>query len=145
MDQRIRAGSGCDRGGDALAAGGIHGHDLEGARLGSGYVAQHVLGGLRPDLGQEGVGCCARVVDPVGGDRDARVLRVVARVHRTREAESLKKLGVVDLISPEYQASIEFLVRVLAASGWGQADIERALAVARQDKAIVEFSSDQEE
>jgi len=72
-------------------------------------------------------------------------LRIVARVHRTREAESLKKLGVVDLISPEYQASIEFLVRVFAASGWGQADVERALAVARQGKAIVEFSSDEEE
>jgi len=72
-------------------------------------------------------------------------LKIVARVHRAREAELLKNLGVVELISPEYEASLEFLAKVLAASGWKEADIKRALAVVRRDQRIIEFSPDQEE
>ncbi|MBA7686908.1 putative cation/proton antiporter YbaL [subsurface metagenome] len=72
-------------------------------------------------------------------------LKIVARVHRTREAELLKNLGVVGLISPEYEASLEFVTRILTASGWGKADIKRALAVMAQDQKIAEFSPDEEE
>ena len=72
-------------------------------------------------------------------------LKIVARVHRARVAELLKNLGVVELISPEYEASLEFLAKVLAASGWKEADIKRALAVVRRDQRIIEFSPDQEE
>ena len=71
-------------------------------------------------------------------------LKIVARVHRAREAELLKKMGMVELISPEYEASLEFLERILAASGWGEADIKQALATMRYDQKIIEFSSDQE-
>jgi CPA2 family monovalent cation:H+ antiporter-2 len=72
-------------------------------------------------------------------------LRVVARVHREKEAEELKKLNRVELISPEYEASLEFLSRTLAASGMKGAEIRQALAVIQRDEKIVEFSPDQEE
>jgi len=72
-------------------------------------------------------------------------LKVVARVHRTREAELLKSLGVEELISPEYEASLEFLKRVLSLSGWRKADIKRTLPIVQQDQEFIEFSSDEEE
>jgi len=72
-------------------------------------------------------------------------LKIVARVHRSREAKLLKNLGVVGLISPEYEASLEFVTRILTASGWGKADITRALAVMAHDHRIAEFSPDEEE
>jgi len=72
-------------------------------------------------------------------------LKIVARVHRAREAKLLKNLGVVGLISPEYEASLEFVTSILAASGWGKADITRALAAMGQNQKIAEFSPDEEE
>ncbi len=72
-------------------------------------------------------------------------LKIVARVHRAREAELLKSMGVTELISPEYEASLEFLERTLAASGWKKTEIKQTLAIAQQDEEIVEFSSDKEE
>lgn len=71
-------------------------------------------------------------------------LNVVARVHRTREAELLKSMGVTQLISPEYEASLEFLKRTLAASGWKKAEIKHALPIVQQDQKFVEFSPDEE-
>jgi CPA2 family monovalent cation:H+ antiporter-2 len=71
-------------------------------------------------------------------------LKIVARVHRATEAESLKKLGVKELVSPEYEASLEFLQRVLSVSGWRKADIRRTLVKLRRDKEIAEFSPDEE-
>ena len=72
-------------------------------------------------------------------------LKIVARVHRTREAELLKSLGVTELISPEYEASLEFLRRVLSVSGWRKADIQRTLPIVQQDQEFVEFSPNEEE
>lgn len=72
-------------------------------------------------------------------------LKIVARVHRKREAELLKSLGVTELISPEYEASLEFLRRVLSLSGWRKADIKRTLPIVQQDQEFVEFSPDEEE
>ena len=72
-------------------------------------------------------------------------LKIVARVHRTREAEILKSLGVTELISPEYEASLEFLRRVLSVSGWRKADIQRTLPIVQQDQEFVEFSPNEEE
>ena len=72
-------------------------------------------------------------------------LNIVARVHRTREAELLKSLGVEELVSPEYEASFRFLKRILAVVGLKKADRKRVLALMRQDEGIAEFSSDQEE
>ena len=67
-------------------------------------------------------------------------LKIVARAHRTREAEMLKSMGVEELISPEYEASLKFLERTLAASGWRKADIKRTLPAVQQDEGFVEFS-----
>ena len=72
-------------------------------------------------------------------------LKIVARVHREREAELLKNLGVTELISPEYEASLEFLSRVLSVSGWKGSDIKKAMDIVRQDEEVAEFSSDKEE
>ena len=71
-------------------------------------------------------------------------LKIVARIHRVKEAELLKGLGVTELISPEYEASIEFLRRILSVSGWKEASIKRTLAAVRQDREIAEFSPDEE-
>jgi len=70
-------------------------------------------------------------------------IRIVARVHRVREAELLKKLGVEELISPEYEASLEFLRRTLSAVGWGKADVKQALSKIQQVEEIAEFSQEQ--
>jgi CPA2 family monovalent cation:H+ antiporter-2 len=71
-------------------------------------------------------------------------LSIVARVHRTREAELLKNMGVTELISPEYEASLEFLQRTLAVSGWGKTEIQRTIAEVEQDREVAEFSSDED-
>ena len=61
-------------------------------------------------------------------------LKIVARVHRTKETGLLKSMGVVELISPEYEASLEFLRRILSVSGWEEVDIKRTLAALQQDR-----------
>jgi len=71
-------------------------------------------------------------------------LNIVARVHRTREADLLKSMGVTELISPEYEASLEFLKRTLAVSGWKKADIKHTLPVVQRDRDFVEFSPEDE-
>ncbi|MFC2062693.1 cation:proton antiporter [Chloroflexota bacterium] len=72
-------------------------------------------------------------------------LKIVARVHRAKEAEVLKNLGVEELISPEYQASLEFIERILSVSGWKKTEIKEALAAVQQDEEITEFSPETEE
>ena len=71
-------------------------------------------------------------------------LRVVARVHRTREADLLKAMGVVELVNPEYEASLQFLKRVLATSGWKEADFKQILPIAEEKPEFVEFNPDEE-
>ncbi len=71
-------------------------------------------------------------------------LKIVARVHRLKEAELLKSLGVTDLVSPEYEASFRFLNRILAAFDLKEADQTRVLAMMRRDKEIAEFSPEEE-
>jgi hypothetical protein len=65
----------------------------------------------------------------------------VARVHRTREAKLLKDMGVSELISPEYEASLEFIRRTLSVSGWKKPEIRRTVAEVEEDKKVVEFNS----
>ncbi len=69
-------------------------------------------------------------------------LKIVARVHRAIDAKSLRKLGVRELVSPEYEASLEFLMKVLSVSGWRKADIRRTLVKLRREKEIAVFSPD---
>jgi CPA2 family monovalent cation:H+ antiporter-2 len=71
-------------------------------------------------------------------------LRIVARVHRAREADLLRNLSGVELISPEYEASLEFLRRILTASGWKKTDIQKALPTTEKERELVEFSPNEE-
>lgn len=67
-------------------------------------------------------------------------IKVVARVHREREARDLRELGEIDLISPEYEASVEFVKRTLTSAGWQQKDINKAI-LSEKD---IKFASDNE-
>ncbi|UCH43784.1 MAG: cation:proton antiporter [Dehalococcoidales bacterium] len=71
-------------------------------------------------------------------------LRIVARVHREREANMLRELGVEELISPEYEASLEFLRRTLSAVGWRKAEVNKAFTAIQKDEEIVKFSQEPE-
>ncbi|MFC2035383.1 cation:proton antiporter [Chloroflexota bacterium] len=71
-------------------------------------------------------------------------IRIVARVHRLREADLLMKLGVKELISPEYEASLEFIRKTLSAIGWKKGDINQALSTIQKDEEIAEFSEEEE-
>jgi CPA2 family monovalent cation:H+ antiporter-2 len=70
-------------------------------------------------------------------------IQIVARVHRKKEAEGLKSLGVSELISPEYEASFEFVRRTLASIGWNRTKIQQAMSKLRYEE-VVEFSSGDE-
>jgi CPA2 family monovalent cation:H+ antiporter-2 len=70
-------------------------------------------------------------------------LKVVARAHRAKDAELLKGLGVTELISPEYEAGLAFISRILSVFGWKGAEIKRALAEVQQDEEITEFSTEE--
>ena len=71
-------------------------------------------------------------------------IRIVARVHRLREADLLRKLGIEELISPEYEASLEFLRKTLSAVGWKKAAVNQALSTIQKDEEIAEFSEEEE-
>ncbi len=69
-------------------------------------------------------------------------LNIVARVHRIKEADQLRNAGVTELISPEYEASLEFLERTLAMSGWKKTEIKKTIPLVAQDQDLVEFGKD---
>ena len=69
-------------------------------------------------------------------------LKILARVHRTREAEALRKMGVENQISPEYEASLEFLRRVLIVTGHASTDIGKIMNAATKDKEVVELAQE---
>jgi CPA2 family monovalent cation:H+ antiporter-2 len=71
-------------------------------------------------------------------------LKILARVHRTKEADLLKSLGVAELVSPEYEASFRFIKRLLNIFGLKKADRKQVLAKMRQDEEIKEFNPDDE-
>ena len=56
----------------------------------------------------------------------------------------LKAMGVAELVNPEYEASLQFLRRVLAVSGWGEADLKQILPMVEKKGEFVEFSPDEE-
>lgn len=64
-------------------------------------------------------------------------LEVVARVHRKREAEQLESLGVKDVISPEYEASFEFLRRTLSHMGWSKAKTEQTICNLKYNEGTI--------
>jgi CPA2 family monovalent cation:H+ antiporter-2 len=69
-------------------------------------------------------------------------LNIVARVHRAKEAELLKNMGVTELVSPEYEASLEFVRRALSVSGWKKAEVNRILPIVEQDREITELTEE---
>ncbi len=70
-------------------------------------------------------------------------LKILARVHRAREADILKGLGVNELVSPEYEASFRFIKRLLNIVGMEKEERRRILALVRKDEEIAEFNPDQ--
>ncbi|HEY50390.1 MAG TPA: sodium:proton exchanger [Dehalococcoidia bacterium] len=70
-------------------------------------------------------------------------LKILARVHRAREADILRRLGVNELVSPEYEASFRFIKRLLNIIGLEKEDRRRILALVRKDEEIAEFNPDE--
>jgi monovalent cation:H+ antiporter-2, CPA2 family len=69
-------------------------------------------------------------------------IKVLARVHRPREADALKRLGVSELISPEYEASFRFTKRLLNIAGVDKDERKRVLEQMRKDQEIAEPEPD---
>jgi len=69
-------------------------------------------------------------------------LKILVRVHRAREADELKKLGVTELVSPEYEASFRFIKRLLNIMGLEKGKRRQILATMRKDKEIAEYDPD---
>ena len=67
-------------------------------------------------------------------------LEIVARVHRNRESQLLRSLGVSELINPEYEASFEFIRRTLAGVGWSGAKIRQTVSRLRRRGEAVDFT-----
>jgi len=70
-------------------------------------------------------------------------LKILARVHRLKEAEALNELGVTELVSPEYEASFRFIKRLLNIVELEKSERKRILALVRKDEEIAEFNPDQ--
>jgi CPA2 family monovalent cation:H+ antiporter-2 len=68
-------------------------------------------------------------------------LRIVARVHRQEDVSRIQRLGAVELVSPEYEASVEVVKRILSAEGWQQNDITGVIDKLRANPAICEFGA----
>ncbi|MBI2850160.1 MAG: cation:proton antiporter [Chloroflexi bacterium] len=66
-------------------------------------------------------------------------LRVVARVHRAREADMLKDMGVTELVNPEYEASLQFLKRVLETTGKKESEFEKIVSTAEEKGEFIQF------
>ena len=66
-------------------------------------------------------------------------LRIVARVHRQEDVSRIQRLGTVELVSPEYEASVELVKRILSAEGWQQNDIAGVIDRLRASPAVCEF------
>ena len=71
-------------------------------------------------------------------------LKIIARAHRARDAEQLKKIGVIELISPEYEASLEFIRRILLTTGLKKTDLKQAMEQVMEDRNVSEFEKDEE-
>ncbi len=66
-------------------------------------------------------------------------LKIVARVHRKKEAEILQKMGVKELINPEFEASMEFIRRVLSSADWSEEDTNRVLTNIQKNNKLPHF------
>lgn len=69
-------------------------------------------------------------------------LSILARVHRKKEADELRRLGVTELVSPEYEASFRFIKRLLNVMNLDRGDRKRILALVRKNEEITGFNRD---
>ncbi|MDD5093472.1 MAG: cation:proton antiporter [Dehalococcoidia bacterium] len=72
-------------------------------------------------------------------------IQVLARVHRTGEANVLQRIGVSEMVSPEYEASFRLLKRLLNISGLKADERKQILSRMREKESIAKFSSTDEE
>jgi CPA2 family monovalent cation:H+ antiporter-2 len=72
-------------------------------------------------------------------------LKIIARVHRVKDGETLLKMGVQDLVSPEYEASLEFLRKTLIATGHTRSDTNKIMTAAAMDKKVAELAENDQE
>jgi len=70
-------------------------------------------------------------------------LNILGRVHRKKESEELRRLGITELVSPEYEASFRFIKRLLNIMNLDSKERRRILKVIRKDEQIAEFNPDQ--
>ncbi len=69
-------------------------------------------------------------------------LKIIARTHRSDVANQLKKLGINELISPEYEASLEFIRRILQITGLPKVEITETMNKVLEDENVSEFEKD---
>lgn len=69
-------------------------------------------------------------------------IKVIARVQRARDAEILAKLGIRHLISPEYEASIEFIRRTMILAGKTRAELNDIMASFEQAKEVTKYGEE---
>jgi CPA2 family monovalent cation:H+ antiporter-2 len=69
-------------------------------------------------------------------------LKVIARVQRAADQEALEKIGIKELINPEYEASLEFLRRLLITTGKNKADINRIMTEATKEKDVASLTQE---
>jgi len=72
-------------------------------------------------------------------------LHVVVRAHRGKDAEALRRLGVVELVSPEYEASFRFLKDIFAAFDLQKSEREELLDKLREGQKDSPFKTRHEE
>ncbi len=72
-------------------------------------------------------------------------LHVVVRAHRGKDAEALRRLGVVELVSPEYEASFRFLKDIFAAFDLQKSEREELLDKLREGQKDSPFNTRHEE
>ena len=70
-------------------------------------------------------------------------LKIIARVHRPADQNTLEKLGVQELINPEYEASLEFLRRLLLITGRSKSELNRIMSAATKDKDVASLTQEE--
>jgi CPA2 family monovalent cation:H+ antiporter-2 len=69
-------------------------------------------------------------------------LKIIARVQRPVDQEALEKIGIKELINPEYEASLEFLRRLLITIGKNRSEINRIMTEATREKDVASLTQE---
>ena len=71
-------------------------------------------------------------------------LKIIARAHRDKDFVQLKALGVKELVSPEFEASLEFIRRTLRVTGQNRMVIKDTMDKVLKDQEAANFTPDEE-